>query len=173
MVSKQLERLVANGKKGSTKKSFICYEDEKRERNFLVFKFGGVYLLDGKGLAEKLKSLSDIEDIFMSIENGDVKVIKGGVVSAMMLGLNYDNINPTHHSNPAIFFETKGNTRDGNLGQKSNGHLIKQNYLGLKSLISGIATGEEQNVDPNRWEEIPAYPLAGYQSDSGIISVSN
>ena len=108
--------------------------------------------------------------------SGDKKYeidIKGGVVSAMMLGLNYDNINPTHHSNPAIFFETKGNTRDGNLGQKSNGHLIKQNYLGLKSLISGIATGEVQNVDPNRWEEIPAYPLAGYQSDSGIIPVSN
>jgi hypothetical protein len=90
----------------------------------------------------------------------------------MMLGLNYDNINPTHHSNPAIFFETKGNTRDGNLGQKSNGHLIKQNYLGLKSLISGIATGDVQNVDPTRWEEIPAYPLAGYQTDSGIIPVS-
>ena len=38
-------------------------------------------------------------------------------------------------------------------------------------MISGIATGEVQNVDPNRWEEIPAYPLAGYQSDSGIIPV--
>lgn len=51
----------------------------------------------------------------------------------MMLGLNYENINPTGHSNPAIFFETKGNTREGSLGQKSNGHLEKQNYLGLKA----------------------------------------
>ncbi|WP_228460289.1 M14 family zinc carboxypeptidase [Cytobacillus dafuensis] len=99
--------------------------------------------------------------------------IKGGVVSAMMMGLNYNNINPTNHSNPAIFFETKGNTRDGNLGQKSNGHLIKQNYLGLKALLYGLATGEVQKVNPNRWEEeIPAYPLAGYQTDSGIVPVS-
>ncbi|MEH7343536.1 M14 family zinc carboxypeptidase [Bacillus sp. JJ1532] len=99
--------------------------------------------------------------------------IKGGVVSAMMMGLNYNNINPTNHSNPAIFFETKGNTRDGNLGQKSNGYLIKQNYLGLKALLYGLATGEVQKVNPNRWEqEIPAYPLAGYQTDSGIVPVS-
>ncbi|WP_260631316.1 M14 family zinc carboxypeptidase [Bacillus sp. S/N-304-OC-R1] len=99
--------------------------------------------------------------------------IKGGVVSAMMMGLNYNNINPTHHSNPAIFFETKGNTRDGNLGQKSNGHLIKQNYLGLKALLYGLATGEVEEVDPNRWDkEIPAYPLAGYQTDTGISPVS-
>ncbi|WNS76467.1 hypothetical protein RRV45_05505 [Bacillus sp. DTU_2020_1000418_1_SI_GHA_SEK_038] len=99
--------------------------------------------------------------------------IRGGVVSAMMLGLNYANINPTHHSNPAIFFETKGNTRDGNLGKKSNGHLIKQNHRGLKALLYGLATCEVQKVNPNRWEEeIPAYPLAGYQTDSGIVPVS-
>lgn len=97
--------------------------------------------------------------------------IKGGVVSAMMLGLNYNNINPTGHSNPAIFFETKGNTREGSIGQKSNGHLEKQNYIGLKALLYGLATGEVQEVDPSRWEEIPAYPLAGYQTDSGIIPV--
>ncbi|WNS76465.1 M14 family zinc carboxypeptidase [Bacillus sp. DTU_2020_1000418_1_SI_GHA_SEK_038] len=98
--------------------------------------------------------------------------IKGGVVSAMMMGLNYDNINPNNHSNPAIFFETKGNTRDGNLGQKSNGYLIKQNYLGLKALLYGLATGEVEKVNPNRWEEeIPAYPLAGYQTDTGITPV--
>ncbi|MFC5591668.1 hypothetical protein ACFPRA_22540 [Sporosarcina soli] len=78
MVSKQLERLVSNGKKGSVNKSFICYVDEKRERKFLVFKFDGVHLLDGKGVSNKLKLLSDIEDIFLSIENGDVKVIGSG-----------------------------------------------------------------------------------------------
>ncbi|RST75571.1 Tat (twin-arginine translocation) pathway signal sequence [Siminovitchia acidinfaciens] len=99
--------------------------------------------------------------------------IKGGVVSAMMIGLNYDNINPTGHSNPAIFFETKGNTRDGNLGQKSNGHLEKQNYLGLKALLYGLATDEVKQVDPDRWEEIPAYPLAGYQTDTGIVPAGN
>lgn len=95
--------------------------------------------------------------------------IKGGVVSAMMLGLNYNNLNPTRHSNPAIFFETKGNTREGGLGQKSNGYLTKQNYLGLKALLEGIASGKVNNANPNRWEDIPAYPLAGYQTDTGII----
>ncbi len=78
MVSKQLERLVSNGKKGSANKSFICYEDEKRERKFLVFKFGGVYLLDSKGKVKKLNSLPDIEDILLLIEDGDVKVIGSG-----------------------------------------------------------------------------------------------
>ncbi|MFD1707296.1 M14 family zinc carboxypeptidase [Siminovitchia sediminis] len=109
------------------------------------------------------------------VGGGDSKYeidIRGGVVSAMMLGLNYNNINPTGHSNPAIFFETKGNTRDGGLGQKSNGHLERQNYLGLKALLYGLATGEVQQVDPDRWEEIPAYPLAGYQTDSGIVPVN-
>lgn len=78
MVSKQLERLVSNGKKGSANKSLICYVDENRERQFLVFKFGGVYLLDSKGEVENLIALSDIEDIFLFIENGDVKVIGSG-----------------------------------------------------------------------------------------------
>ena len=48
MVGKQLKILVSNGKKGSAHKSYICYVDEKKERKFLVFKFGGVYLLDGR-----------------------------------------------------------------------------------------------------------------------------
>ena len=65
MVSKQLERLVTNG---STNKSFICYVEEKRVRKYHVFKFGGVYLLDSKRKAEKLNSLSEIEDIFLYIE---------------------------------------------------------------------------------------------------------
>jgi len=78
MVGKQLERLVSNNKRGSANKSFICYVDEKKERKFLVFKFGGVYLLDSKGKVEKLKSLNDIQEIFLSIENGDVKVIGSG-----------------------------------------------------------------------------------------------
>ena len=64
MVGKQLERLVSNRKKGSANKSFICYVDEKRERKFLVFKFGGVYLLDGKGEVEKHESLTDIRRHF-------------------------------------------------------------------------------------------------------------
>jgi len=78
MVGKQLERLVSNNKKGSTNKSFICYVDEKKERKFLIFKFGGIYQLDGKGDVKRMNSLTDIQDIFLSIENGVVKVIGSG-----------------------------------------------------------------------------------------------
>jgi hypothetical protein len=91
--------------------------------------------------------------------------IRGGVVSAMMLGINYNGLNPEGHSNPAIFFETKGNTSDGSLGQKSNGYLTKQNYHALKALIYGLATDEYLEVDPNHWYDIPAYPTAGYYTD--------
>jgi len=78
MVRKQLESLISNVKKGGTEKSFICYVDEKKERKFLVFKFGGIYQLDDKGEVKKLNLLTDIKDIFLSIENGDVKVIGSG-----------------------------------------------------------------------------------------------
>lgn len=78
MVGKQLERLVSNSKQGGAEKSFVCYVDEKKEKKFLVFKFGGIYLLDSRGEIEKLKSLTDIEDIFLAIEKGDVKVIGSG-----------------------------------------------------------------------------------------------
>ncbi|MCZ2258070.1 hypothetical protein [Sporosarcina sp. G11-34] len=78
MVGKHLESLISNVKTGSIKKSFICYVDEKKERKFLVFKFGGIYQLDGKGEVEKLDLLTDIQDIFLAIEKGDVKVIGSG-----------------------------------------------------------------------------------------------
>ncbi|WLD92903.1 M14 family zinc carboxypeptidase [Alkalihalobacillus sp. AL-G] len=99
--------------------------------------------------------------------------IRGGVVSAMMMGLNYNNLNPDGHSNPAIFFETKGNTREGSLGQKSNGYLTKQNYLALKALLTGIATEEVHEVDPDHWYDIPAYPAEGYFTDyAGILPIN-
>lgn len=97
--------------------------------------------------------------------------IKGGVVSGMMLGLNYEGLNPDNHSNPAIFFETKGNSREGGLGQKSNGYLTKQNYQALKAILYGIASGDVFEVDQDHWYDIPAYPIAGYQTDDGFIKV--
>nr|WP_299166441.1 M14 family zinc carboxypeptidase [uncultured Arthrobacter sp.] len=99
--------------------------------------------------------------------------IKGGVVSAMMLGLDYQGMNPTGHSNPVVFFETSGNTSDGSLGQKARGKSIQQNVLAMKSLLSGLATDEVQQVDPEVWEEIPHAPVAGYSTDyAGFIPVS-
>ncbi|MBT2682282.1 M14 family zinc carboxypeptidase [Bacillus sp. ISL-37] len=100
--------------------------------------------------------------------------IKGGVVSAMMMGLNYKDLNPDNHSHPAVFFETKGNSTDGSLGQKSNGYLTKQNYLALKSLVHGYVTGEVEKVNPEDWYNIPYYPLAGYMTDyNGFVPVGS
>lgn len=98
--------------------------------------------------------------------------IKGGVVSAMMLGLDHEGLNPEGHSNPAIFFETSGNTSDGSLGQKARGKSIQQNIVALTELLTGMATGEVQLEDPARWEEIPHAPVTGYQTDDGIIPAS-
>ncbi len=97
--------------------------------------------------------------------------IKGGVVSAMMLGLDHNGLNPEGHSNPAIFFETSGNTSDGSLGQKARGKSIEQNVRALTELLMGMATGEVQQEDPARWEEIPHAPVTGYQTDDGVIPV--
>ncbi|MNW24694.1 Zinc carboxypeptidase [compost metagenome] len=96
--------------------------------------------------------------------------IKGGVVSAMMLGLNYRGLNADGHRNPVVFFETSGNSSDGSLGQKSRGKLIRQNVLALKELLLGMASGEVQQEDPERWEEIPHQPVTGYQTDyAGLV----
>ena len=98
--------------------------------------------------------------------------IKGGVVSAMMLGLDYQGMNPEGHSNPVIFLETSGNTSDGSLGQKARGKNIKQNVLAMKELLLGLATGEVQQEDPNRWDEIPHQPVNGYSTDyAGTVPV--
>lgn len=107
------------------------------------------------------------------VGNGLEIDIKGGVVSAMMLGLNYQGMNPTRHSNPVVFFETSGNTSDGSLGQKARGKSIQQNVLAMKTLLSGLATDQVQQVDPNVWEEIPHTPVTGYSTDyAGTIPAS-
>ncbi|PYZ94845.1 Tat (twin-arginine translocation) pathway signal sequence [Salipaludibacillus keqinensis] len=98
--------------------------------------------------------------------------IRGGVVSAMMLGLNYEGLNEDNHSHPAIFFETSGNTREGNLGQRGRGHNIRQNTLGIQELLHGLATEEVYDADPERWDEIPHPEIIGYFTDhSGIVPV--
>lgn len=105
--------------------------------------------------------------------NNDLEIdIKGGVASAMMLGLNHQDLNPEGHSNPVVFFETSGNTSDGSLGQKGRGKSIRQNELAMTELLLGMATGEVQDVDPENWEDIPHYPTTGYSTDyAGTIPV--
>ncbi|WOO98058.1 M14 family zinc carboxypeptidase [Micrococcus terreus] len=101
------------------------------------------------------------------VGEGVVIDIHGGVVSAMMMGLNWNGLNPTGHSNAAIFFETSGNTRDGSLGQKARGKLIQQNVLGVEAWLSGLATGAVQRLDPEIWEQIPHDPVQYYFTDWG------
>ncbi|GAB3253988.1 M14 family zinc carboxypeptidase [Arthrobacter pigmenti] len=101
-------------------------------------------------------------------ENNNLEIdIKGGVVSAMMLGLNYQGLNEEEHSNPVVFFETSGNSSDYSLGQKARGKSIRQNVLAMKELLLGMATGEVQEVDPETWDEIPHYETVGYATDYG------
>lgn len=98
--------------------------------------------------------------------------IKGGVVSAMMLGLDYNGLNPEGHSHPVVFFETSGNTSEGSLGQKARGKSVQQNVLAMKELLLGLATGEVQQENPERWAEIPHTPTTGYLTDyAGVLPV--
>jgi hypothetical protein len=98
--------------------------------------------------------------------------IKGGVVSAMMLGLDHNGLNPEGHSHPVVFFETSGNTSEGSLGQKARGKSVQQNVLAMKELLLGLATGEVQQENPERWAEIPHTPTTGYLTDyAGVLPV--
>lgn len=137
---------------------------------------GGAYdVLTRQMLVHVYDELSKYGSINMDryqVGNGMEIDIKGGVVSAMMLGLDYQGLNPEGHTNPVVFFETSGNTSDGSLGQKARGKSIQQNVLALKELLLGMATGEVQQEDPERWEDIPHQPVTGYQTDyAGNIPV--
>ncbi|REJ05958.1 hypothetical protein DY023_08480 [Microbacterium bovistercoris] len=91
--------------------------------------------------------------------------IKGGVTSAAMLGLNHNGLNPTGHSHPMVFFETYG----GSIGQKSRGKAVKQNVLGVESLLGGLVEGEVWNTDPMIWHSIPHEAYIGYLTDTGPL----
>lgn len=98
---------------------------------------------------------------------------QGGMSSAVMVGtsfFDYDGLNVDNWSCPAIFFETKGNTSDGSLGQKANGYLVKQNYQGIMAYLYGLATGEVWDVPANHWYDVPAIsPIWGYYTDGGPV----
>lgn len=52
-----------------------------------------------------------------------------------------------------VLFETSSQTQYD--GQKSNGMLRRQVEIGLKGLITAIADGSVETLDPERYEEIP------------------
>jgi hypothetical protein len=112
---------------------------------------------------------------FIGIDKYDVGVgtvidIRGGVVSAMMLGLNYNGLNPTGHSNAAVFFETSGNSSDGSIGQKGRGKFVQQNILGINAWLTGLADGTVFEVDPTIWDDqIPGTPVNFYFTDWGGV----
>ncbi|MDZ5078395.1 M14 family zinc carboxypeptidase [Nesterenkonia sp. HG001] len=107
------------------------------------------------------------------VGGGQVIDIRGGVVSAMMLGLDWAGLNPDGHAHAAIFFETSGNTRDGDLGQRGRGKFVQQNILGVESWLEGLASGETFALAPEIWEEIPHAPVEYYFTDwGGVIPVS-
>ncbi|WP_158282263.1 M14 family zinc carboxypeptidase [Salipaludibacillus keqinensis] len=58
-----------------------------------------------------------------------------------------------------MLYETRGQQHpNGHTGQKSSGMLIKQSYIGLFETLSGLATGEIFEIDPEFYDtEIPTY----------------
>ena len=98
--------------------------------------------------------------------------IKGGVVSAMMLGLDHDGLNPEGHSHPACSSRPRATPRRAASARRPAAS-VQQNVLAMKELLLGLATGEVQEEDPERWEEIPHAPVTGYQTDyAGILPAS-
>ncbi|TQM64884.1 M14 family zinc carboxypeptidase [Humibacillus xanthopallidus] len=96
--------------------------------------------------------------------------ILGGVSSAVMVGLNWNGLNPTGHSHPMVFFETSGNTSAGSVGQKARGKAIRQNVIGASELLQGLATGSVWNTDRMIWhEQIPHVDYTGYFSDNNVV----
>jgi hypothetical protein len=95
--------------------------------------------------------------------------IAGGVSSAVMLGLNWNGLNPTGHSHPMVFFETSGNTSDGSIGQKARGKFIRQNVIGATTLLEGLATGAVWTTDRMLWHSIPHVDYTGYLSDGNRV----
>lgn len=96
--------------------------------------------------------------------------IAGGVSSAVMLGLNWNGLNPTGHSHPMVFFETSGNTSDGSIGQKARGKLVRQNVLGTTELLHGLATGQVWETDRMIWHDrIPRVDYTAYLSDGNQL----
>ena len=75
--------------------------------------------------------------------------IHNAVVSSMMLGNPGPDGEDPGWKTAAMFFETRS------VGQKSRGHLIKQNIVAVSAIIDAIASGELSAVDPDRWDEIP------------------
>lgn len=96
--------------------------------------------------------------------------ILGGVSSAVMLGLDWNGLNPTGHSHPMVFFETSGNTSPGSIGQKARGKAIRQNVIGASELMLGLATGEAWRTDRMIWHDrIPHVDYTGYLSDGNAV----
>jgi hypothetical protein len=75
--------------------------------------------------------------------------IHTAVVSSMMLGNPGPDGYDAEWETAAMFFENRS------VGQKSRGHLIRQNIAAVTAIIDAIAYGELDVVDPDRWEEIP------------------
>ncbi len=75
--------------------------------------------------------------------------IHNAVVSSMMLGNPGPDGEDPGWKTAAMFFETRS------VGQKSRGHLIKQNIVAVSAIIDAIASGKLADVDAERWDEIP------------------
>lgn len=102
------------------------------------------------------------------ITGSNVIDIRGGVSSGMMLGINYEGLNPSGHSNPAVFLETSGQFLDG-----EREPLVQQNVIATHAFLYGLASGDLYKADPGRWNEVPIRPISGFNTDyQGVIPIN-
>lgn len=131
---------------------------------------GGLYDVQTRQLAghvyEEIRGAGFINIDRYSVGGPRELDIHGGVSSAVMLGLNWNGLNPTGHSHPMFFFETYG----GSIGQKSRGKAIEQNVRGTQAFLDGLATGDVWKTDPMVWHNMPRVNYIGYQTDSGVTN---
>lgn len=90
-------------------------------------------------------------DLYSGIE------IFGGVVSGMMLGIDYCGLNPYNYSHPATFFEQEPqNNNNTTLLTGRYMAVIQQVYLGLIGYSTGLVTGDY--LDPYYYETYWNFP---------------
>jgi hypothetical protein len=80
--------------------------------------------------------------------------IRNAVVSSMMLDNPGPDGSTTGHKTAAMFFENRGG-----IGNRSRGYIIQQNVVATHAIINAIASETLDDVDPNRWSEIPFRPI--------------
>jgi len=95
--------------------------------------------------------------------------VYGGVVSGMMLGVNYNNWNPYRYSNPAWFWEIEQQTNNNTTNLTARYIAIAwQSYYGAKAACYMMTNDEFKNVDPDTYWDIDYATSGTYSAISTV-----